>query len=188
MEPAQIQRFGARECDRNSFHVQSECYNPAMKPTFLILVALAITPPLMAATKHHAPPKKEAAPAAAPTNFSVKGADGSVKNYSLEIPAALPPAPAGTTSDKISQQAAVLAALGWAPGFYGSTSTTAISVDFLSDPTAYYLVHLTGKVGDSTQPLYAAVLSDGRIVRPSATTAPMKETKTTHKKAAKKAK
>jgi hypothetical protein len=155
-----------------------------MKPTFLILVALAITPPLMAAPKHHATPKKEAAPTAAPTNFSVKGADGSVKNYSLEIPAAPPAAPAGTTSDKISQQAAVLAALGWAPGFYGSTSTTAISVDFLSDPTAYYLVHLTGKVGDSTQPLYAAVLSDGRIVRPSATTAPMKETKSTHKKAA----
>jgi len=156
-----------------------------MKPTFLVLVALAITPPLMAATKHHATPKKEASPASAPTNFSVKGADGSVKNYSLEIPAALPPVASTTgTPDKISQQAAVLAALGWAPGFYGSTSTTAISVDFLSDPTAYYLVHLTGKVGDSTQPLYAAVLSDGRIVRPTATTAPMQETKHAHKKAA----
>src|ERR1700675_3097090 len=150
-----------------------------MKPTFLILVALAITPPLMAATKHHATPKKEAAPTAAPTNFSVKGADGSVKNYSLDIPAA-PPAVAGA-SDKISQQAAVLAALGWAPAFYGSTSTTATSVDFLSDPTSYYLVHLTGKIGDSTQPLYAAVLEDGRIVRPTATTAPMKETKPAHK-------
>ena len=157
-----------------------------MKPTFLILIALAITPPLMAATKHH-PPKKEAAPTSAPTNFTVKGADGSEKNYSIEIPAAVPPPAASATGtpDKISQQAAVLAALGWAPGFYGSTSTTAISVDFLSDPTAYYLVHLTGKVGDSTQPLYAAVLSDGRIVRPTATTAPMRETKHTHKKAAK---
>jgi hypothetical protein len=155
-----------------------------MKPTFLILVALAITPPLMAATKHHAP-KKEAAPTSAPTNFTVKGADGSEKNYSIEIPAAVPPPAAGTTGapDKISQQAAVLAALGWAPGFYGSTSTTAISVDFLSDPTAYYLVHLTGKVGDSTQPLYAAVLTDGRIVRPTATTAPMKEMKHVRKKA-----
>jgi hypothetical protein len=156
-----------------------------MKPTFLILVALAITPPLMAATKHHAP-KKEATPTSAPTNFTVKGADGSEKNYSIEIPAAVPPPAASTTGapDKISQQAAVLAALGWAPGFYGSTSTTAISVDFLSDPTAYYLVHLTGKVGDSTQPLYAAVLTDGRIVRPTATTAPMKAMKHAHKKAA----
>ena len=155
-----------------------------MKPTFLILVALAITPPLMAATKHHAAPKKEAAPMAAPTNFSVKGADGSVKNYSIDVPAAPPAAAAGATSEKISQQAAVLAALGWAPGFYGSTGTAATSVDFLSDPTAYYLVHLTGKIGDSTQVLYAAVLSDGRIVRPTATTAPMKETKSTRKKAA----
>ena len=156
-----------------------------MKPTFLILIALAITPPLMAATKHHAP-KKEAAPTSAPTNFTVKGADGSEKNYSIEIPAAVPPPAASTTGapDKISQQAAVLAALGWAPGFYGSTSTTAVSVDFLSDPTAYYLVHLTGKVGDSTQPLYAAVLTDGRIVRPTATTAPMKEMKHARKKAA----
>jgi len=34
---------------------------------------------------------------------------------------------------KISQQAAVLAALGWAPAFYGSTSTTAMSVDFLNE-------------------------------------------------------
>ena len=56
-----------------------------------------------------------------------------------------------------------------------------MSVDFLNEPTSYYLVHLTGKVGDSTQPLYAAVLEDGRIVRPTATTAPMKEMKPAHK-------
>jgi hypothetical protein len=154
-----------------------------MKPTFLLLVALAITPALMAAPKHHAAAKKEPAPMAGPTTFSVKGADGSVKNYSLDIPAA-PPAEAGAaagTTGKISQQAAVLAALGWAPGFYGSTSTTAMSVDYLNEPTSYYLVHLTGKIGDSTQPLYAAVLDDGRIVRPTATTAPMKEMKPAHK-------
>jgi hypothetical protein len=153
----------------------------AMKPTFLLLVALAITPPLMAATKHHA--KKESAPTAGPTNFSVKGADGSVKNYSIEIPAAVPPPAAGTTAGptKISQQAAVLAALGWAPAFYGSSNTTATSVDFVTEPTSYYLVHLTGKIGDSTQPLYAAVLDDGRIVRPTAELAPMKETKPAHK-------
>ncbi len=154
-----------------------------MKPSFLLLVALAITPPLMAAQKpmkHHSHVKKEPARMAGPTNFSVKGADGSTKNYSIEVPSA-PPAPKGTSTGKITQQAAVLAALGWAPAFYGSTSTTATSVDFLSEPTPYYLVHLTGKVGDSTQPLYAAVLDDGRIVRPTATTAPMKETKPAHK-------
>jgi hypothetical protein len=152
-----------------------------MKPTFLLLVALAFTPPLMAAqksAKHHTAAKKEPAPKAETTNFSVN-AGGSVKNYSLEIPAA-PPAPAAGT-EKISQQAAVLAALGWAPAFYGSTNTTATSVDFLGSPTSYYLVHLTGKVGDSTQPLYAAILDDGRIVRPIETQAPMKETKPAHK-------
>lgn len=154
-----------------------------MKTTFLLLVALAITPPLMAAQKapkHHAREKNESAPMAGSTNFSVKGADGSVKNYSLEIPAA-PPAAAPSATGKISQQAAVLAALGWAPGFYGSTSTAATSVDFLSGPTPYYLVHLTGKVGDSTQPLYAAVLDDGRIVRPTVAPGPMKEMKPAQK-------
>ncbi len=146
-----------------------------MKPTFLLLVALAITPPLMAAQK---PSKHQAAATNEPalTNFSVRNADGSLKNYSLEIPAAPAPAPAG--SEKISQQAAILAALGWAPAFYGSSGTAAISVDYVTEPTPYYLVHLTGKVGDSTQPLYAAVLEDGRIVRPiESTAAPMKEMK-----------
>jgi hypothetical protein len=155
-----------------------------MKITFLLLVALALTPPLMAAQKapkkHHRA-KTTAAPTTgqAPTNFTVRGADGSVKNYSIEIPTTLPPATGATAgAGKISQQAAVLAALGWAPGFYGSTSTAATSVDFITSPTPYYLVHLSGKVGDSTQPLYAAVLEDGRIVRPvetvSAPTTPEK--------------
>ena len=145
-----------------------------MKITFLLLVALALTPPLMAAqkaTKSHHRAKTTAAPATqAPTNFSVRGADGSVKNYSIEVPASVPPPTGGAaTPGKISQQAAVLAALGWAPGFYGSTGTAATSVDFMTSPTSYYLVHLSGKVGDSVQPLYAAVLEDGRIVRPVAT-------------------
>jgi uncharacterized protein HemX len=94
-----------------------------MKTTFLLLVALALTPPLMAAQKSpksHKPPKKTSAatPEQGATNFSVKSADGSVKNYSIEIPASLPPAP-NASAGKISQQAAVLAALAWAPGFYG---------------------------------------------------------------------
>jgi len=157
-----------------------------MKTTFLLLVALALTPPLMAAQKapkSHKPPKKTSAamPERGSTNFSVKGADGSVKNYSIQIPSPLPPV-AGTSAGKISQQAAVLAALAWAPGFYGSSSTTAYSVDFVTTPTSYYLVHLGGKIGDSTQPLYAAVLEDGRIVRPVETSsAPMKPEKPTAK-------
>ncbi|MEA3146416.1 MAG: hypothetical protein QOE88_709 [Verrucomicrobiota bacterium] len=153
-----------------------------MKPTFLLLIALAFTPPLMAAqksAKHHTA-KKESAPTSDTTNFSVN-AGGSVKNYSIEIPTAIPPQAPAAATGKISQQAAVLAALGWAPAFYGSTNTAATSVDFLSSPTSYYLVHLTGNVGGSTQPLYAAVLDDGRIVRPIETQGPIKETKPAHK-------
>jgi hypothetical protein len=143
-----------------------------MKPTFLVFVAVALTSPLLATAKSHkshAGPKKAETSAAntGVTKFIVKGADGSVKNYEIEVPASLPP---GGKGGKISQQEAVLAALGWAPGFYGSTGTAAISADYKTNPTTYYLVNLTGKIGDSTQQLYAAVLEDGRIVRPTVTT------------------
>jgi hypothetical protein len=142
-----------------------------MKPTFLVFVALALTSPLIAIAKSHkahAKPKKTETTAAqtGATSFSVKGADGSVKNYQIEVP---PNLPAGGGS-KISQQQAVLAALAWAPNFYGSTGTAATGVEFKTTPTSYYLVSLTGKIGDSTQQLYAAVLEDGRIVRPTVTT------------------
>jgi hypothetical protein len=156
-----------------------------MKPTYLLLVALAITPPLLATQKPHkkaAEPKKEATSAGAPTSFSVTGADGSVKNYSIEVPPSPPPPPAATTAPgKISPTEAVLAALGWAPGFYGTKVISATSVDQVPTPTPYYLVHLSGKVGDSVQPLYAAVLDDGRIVRPTVTEAPPKRVKPARK-------
>jgi hypothetical protein len=160
-----------------------------MKPTFLVLVAIALTSPLLATAKNqkvHPEPKKAKTPAAytGATKFSVKAADGSVKNYQIEVPASLPP---GGAPSKISQTAAVLAALKWAPGFYGSAGTAATSVEFKTTPTSYYLVNLTGKIGDSTQPLYAAVLEDGRIVRPTVTTGmPEKPAaKTKHAKAKK---
>jgi hypothetical protein len=159
-----------------------------MKPTYLLLVALAITPPLMAAQRPHkkaAKPQNEATSQTAPTTFSVTGADGSVKNYSIDVPAA-PPPPATPSTGNISQTEAVLAALGWAPGFYGATGTAASSVDQVPTPSPYYLVHLTGKVGDSVQPLYAAVLYDGRIVRPTVTEAPMKEVRPAGKSKSKK--
>jgi hypothetical protein len=143
-----------------------------MKPTFLVIVALVLTSPLIATAKSHkahaAPKKTEAPTSTGATNFSVKQADGSVKKYQLAVPANLPPA-SGPTS-KISQQGAVLAALAWAPTFYGSTGTGANSAEFRTVPSPHYVVSLTGKVGDSVQPLYAAVLEDGRIVRPTVTT------------------
>jgi hypothetical protein len=156
------------------FMLASNATIAAMKPTFLALlvVAAALSSPFVATAKTHkapATPKKAATPAAetGTTNFSVKGADGSVKNYKIEVPSAIPP---GGSPDKISQPQAVLAALAWAPGFYDSTGNAATGAEYKTAPIPYYLVSLTGKVGDSNQQLYGAVLEDGRIVRPTVTT------------------
>jgi hypothetical protein len=163
-----------------------------MKPTFFLLVALAISQPLFAAEKHHKAHPKKISEAAAletgPKNFSVKSADGSVKNYTLQIPATVPPAKPGESETKVSQQAATLAALAWAPTFYGSKANAVDAANLETSPTSYYLVHLTGEIGGSRQPFYAAVLSNGQLVRPTETVAaPKRATKEMHsKKAAKK--
>jgi hypothetical protein len=108
-------------------------------------------------------------------NFSVTDAGGSVKTYHLEVsdtvgkPQNLP--------FKVSEQAAALAAVHWVTGFYGASSVTAYTVDWKTAhkngtplPYPYYLINMTGKVGDTTQPLYAAVLENGELVRPVETT------------------
>jgi hypothetical protein len=143
-----------------------------MKPTFLLLVALAITPTLMATEKGKKPSKK-------PTEYKAESdaIDFKVgtKSYHLEVPQT-----AGKAQDlgfKLSEQAAALAALNWASGFYGATGLTANTVEWRTShkngqplPFPYYLVNLTGKVGDAVQPLYAVVLENGEIVRPVETT------------------
>jgi hypothetical protein len=148
-----------------------------MKPTFLLLVALAITPTLMAAEKGKKAPKKttEYKAESDAIDFKVTGAGGAVKSYHLEVPQT-----AGKAQDlgfKLSEQAAALAALNWASGFYGATGLTANTVEWKTThkngqplPFPYYLVNLTGKVGDTAQPLYAVVLENGEIVRPVETT------------------
>ena len=159
-----------------------------MKPTLVVCVALAFCHSVVAKPPSHHAGKSPQPEMAGPKSFTLKAADGSVKNYSLEIPATLPPSkPGGGPETKVSTQSAALAALGWAPGFYGSKSTTVDSVDFQNTPQSYYLVHLTGDVGGSRQPFYAAVLNNGQIVRPTAT-AGAPPAKATHakKKAAKK--
>jgi hypothetical protein len=151
-----------------------------MKPTFLLLVALALTPPLMAIEKGKktgASPKKTTWVKAESDaiNFSVTGVGGSIKTYRLEVPDT-----AGKPQDlpfKVSEQAAALAAVHWATDFYGASSVTAYTVDWKTAhkngrplPYPYYLINMTGKVGDTTQPLYAAVLENGELVRPVETT------------------
>jgi len=82
--------------------------------------------------------------------------------YHFEIPASQ------GGGQPVSQQQATLAALHWAKGFYNATSLTVDSIQYQNAPNPHYLVHLTGDVGGSRQPLYAAVLPDGKIVRPVA--------------------
>ena len=150
-----------------------------MKPTFLILIALAITPSLMAVEKgKKAQSTKKTTEVKAESDaidFKVTGAGGTVKAYHLEVPQQ-----AGAAQDlgfKLSEQAAALAALNWASGFYGATDLAANTVEWKTThkngeplPFPYYLVNLTGKVGDASQPLYAVVLENGELVRPIETT------------------
>jgi hypothetical protein len=152
-----------------------------MKPTFLVFAALTLTCPLIATAKSHKSQSKGKKPAtmmkaeADAINFSVKDANGSTKNYRLEVPAT-----AGQPENlpyKMSDTVAALAALHWAQGFYNATNMAANSVEHKvsSVQFPYYLVNMTGTVGGSTQPLYAVVLENGELVRPvevSATAAP----------------
>ncbi|MBV8176348.1 MAG: hypothetical protein JO151_17545 [Verrucomicrobia bacterium] len=147
-----------------------------MKTTFLLLIALAVTPPLIAVEKGkkaggaHKQTKWVKAESDA-INFNVTGPGGVVKTYQLEVPDT-----AGKPQElsfKISEQAAALAALNWAVNFYGATDVTANSVDWRTThkngqplPFPYYVVNLTGKVGGTSQPLYAVVLENGELVRP----------------------
>jgi hypothetical protein len=151
-----------------------------MKPTFLLLIALAITPPLMAAEKgkkatHSTKKATELKAESDAIDFKVTGTGGSVKSYHLEVPQT-----AGKPQNlpfKVSEQAAALAAINWASSFYGASSLTANTVEWKTThkngqplPFPYYLINMTGKVGDTTQPLYAVVLENGELVRPIETT------------------
>ena len=141
-----------------------------MKPTFLVFVALALTPLIVTAKSHtsQAKGKKPATTMKAEAdaiNFSVKDATG-IKNYRLEVPAT-----AGKPQDlpyKVSEMVAALAALHWGAGFYNATNMAVNSVDHKvsSVQFPYYLVNMTGTVGGAPQPLYAVVLENGELVRP----------------------
>jgi hypothetical protein len=180
VEPTGNERFGEKEYYPSLFMFDRSATIAKMKTTFLLLVALTLTPPLMAAehgkkasksSKKHTEYQAESDA----INFSVTGG-GTVKNYRLEVPDT-----AGKAQDlgfKVSEQAAALAAVNWAIGFYGASGVAANSVEWKTThkngtplPYPYYLVNMTGKVGDTAQPLYAAVLVNGELVRPVETAA-----------------
>jgi hypothetical protein len=127
---------------------------------------------------------------AATTNgvtFNVRQENGVDQYYRLEIPPNLPPAKAD--AGKISQNEAAILAVGWAGGlettggltdlgaskpggFYNATYIKVDSVQNQTSPVPYYLVQMNGKVGQTHQTFYAAILDDGRIVRPTAISGP----------------
>jgi hypothetical protein len=129
---------------------------------------------------------------AEPTNgivYKVRLADGAPSTNVL-APKAAPWATPSVASNKISAQSAGIAAVAWAGGlskrvkgghpnsvtsiggntpggFYNASNVTIDSVQLQNGPVPYYLVRMTGQVGNTRQTLYAAVLEDGRIIEPT---------------------
>ncbi|MBV9390797.1 MAG: hypothetical protein JOY96_02790 [Verrucomicrobia bacterium] len=57
-----------------------------------------------------------------------------------------------------------------ASGFYGARNIKVVSVQQETSPTPYYLVQMTGEIGANSETFYAAVLNDGRVIRPTEVT------------------
>ena len=128
--------------------------------------------------------------------YKVRLASGVDQYYQIVVPANVPAAKAvkwatpSVASNQLSAQAAGITAVAWAGGvptrekggppnsmanvgsgtpggFYNASSVRIDSVQLQNDPLPYYLVRMTGQIGQTRQTLYAAVLNDGRIVRPT---------------------
>jgi hypothetical protein len=145
-----------------------------MYARLLSILAFALVVPTMAATTNG-------------VTFNVRQDNGIDQYYRLEVPPNLPPAKPDT--GKISQNEAAIIAVEWAGGlettggltnlggskaggFYNATFIKVDSVQYQTSPVPYYLVQLNGKIGQTRQTFYAAVLEDGRIVRPTAISRP----------------
>ena len=129
--------------------------------------------------------------------YKIRLENGSEQAYHLEVPAGVEPVKLNPgewnqpqyATDKISQNAATVAAVGWAGGledhdsggppnsltnlggkkpggFYNATYIKVDSAELQPGPIPNYLVQMNGKIGQIRQTFYADVLEDGRIVRP----------------------
>ena len=157
-----------------------------MYARLLSILALALVVPTMAATTNG-------------ITFNVRQENGVDQYYRLEVSPNLPPVRPDT--GKVSQTAAAIIAVGWAGGlettggltnlggskpggFYNATYVKVDSVQYQTSPVPYYLVQMDGKIGQTRQTFYAAVLEDGRIVRPTAINGPATTQRmTTHRHA-----
>jgi len=129
--------------------------------------------------------------------YKVRLANGADQYCQIVVPVNVPPAKPtrwatpSVANNKLSAQAAGTGAVAWAGGmtksgkggppnttvdvgghnaggFYNASNVRIDSMELRNGPVPYYLVRVTGQIGEtSRQTLYAAVLEDGRIVRPT---------------------
>jgi hypothetical protein len=142
--------------------------------------------------------------------YNVRLENGASQRYQIVVPSSIPPANAAKwatpslSHSKLSAQGAGVVAVGWAGGlsksakggpsnamsniggntpggFYNASNVRVDSVQLQSDPVPYYLVRLTGQIGELRQTLYAAVLEDGRIIRPTPMSGASPARRSTHR-------
>jgi hypothetical protein len=144
--------------------------------------------------------------------YNVRLANGASQEYQIVVPADIAPAKGGTWAtpylahSKVSPRMAGVLAAAWAGGvskkekggppnslvdvgsgipggFYNASSVRIESAQLQNNPIPYYLVRMTGQIGETRQTLYAAVLEDGRIIRPTSVSGPPQTTRSMHRKA-----
>jgi hypothetical protein len=169
-----------------------------MKVSVLFIVICVLVSPIMAETPNG-------------IVYNVRLENGASQWYQIVILSSMPPASAAKwataslSHSKLSAQGAGIVAVGWAGGlstrpkggptnsitniggntpggFYNASNVRVDSVQHQEDPVPYYLVRLTGQIGETRQTLYAAVLEDGRIIRPTPVSGASQATRSTHRK------
>jgi hypothetical protein len=129
--------------------------------------------------------------------YKVRLTNGVDQYYQIVAPTNVPPPKAvkwitpSVATNKISPQSAGIAAVAWAgglsrslkggppnsmsnvggsqPGGFDNAANMRIdSVQLQNGLLSYYLVRMTGQIGQTRQTFYAAVLEDGRIITPTA--------------------
>jgi hypothetical protein len=169
-----------------------------MKISLLSIVMFILVSPIMAKTSNG-------------IVYKVRLESGVSQWYEIFVPSSIPPANAvkwatpSLANSKLSVQGAGIVAVGWAGGlsarskgglsnsmtniggntpggFYNASNVRGESVQLQNDPVPYYLVRLTGQIGQTRQTMYAAVLEDGRIIRPTPVSGASQVTRPTHRK------
>ena len=133
--------------------------------------------------------------------YKVRLENGADQYYQIVAPINVPPAKAlkwatpSVANNRLSAQGPGIVAVAWAGGvsmrekggppnsmsnlgsrtpggFYNASSVRIDSVELRNGPVPYYRVRMTGQIGETRQTLYAAVLEDGRIIRPTLESGP----------------